>query len=166
MIDNKVFLYKQIIQEERDITNKKKQLKDEFSKYIRNYEKNKDSSLYRNRKNKQSVTGKVGENIIHSYNLSRSLPINKRIYKSIITEEESNQDDPYERYLSVMMTPKNNKSKVQNNNVFKGLNNIIETSKSYDYNLNKYNGDILRRNNEMLKSYQKLRNNNRYLYLI
>lgn len=65
-----------------------------------------------------------------------------------------------------MMTPKNNKSKVQNNNVFKGLNNIIETSKSYDYNLNKYNGDILRRNNEMLKSYQKLRNNNRYLYLI
>ena len=92
MIDNKVFLYKQIIQEERDITNKKKQLKDEFSKYIRNYEKNKDSSLYLNRKNKQSVTGKVGENIIHSYNLSRSLPINKRIYKSIITEEESNQD--------------------------------------------------------------------------
>ena len=92
--------------------------------------------------------------------------MNKRIYKRIITEEESEPDDPYERYLSVMMTPKANKSKVQNNNVFKGLNNIIEPSKSYDYNLNKYNADIFRRNNEVLKYYQKNRNNNRYLYLI
>ena len=162
---NKVFLYKQIIEEERDINNKKKQLKDEFSKYIKNYEKNKNPSLYFNRKMKQSVTGKVGENIIHSYKVSRSLPMNKRILHTYINEEESEPDDPYERYLSVMMTLKNNNSKVQYNNIFKE-ETIIEYDKSYDYNLHKYNADIVRRNNEVLKYYNNKRTNNRYLYLV